>query len=186
MKSLAEYAFEIERVCHEAAFSEEGLTDEMVLALSELEGNVAEKTDNWIGYLDSLKGRIADLEEKTNRFSMALRVAKNLEKRLKNHLVNILENTPNVSYKGELGSLKIQKNSSAKLTSDLTEVSVRFEYINRNDAVFSFLNWAEIEPYLERKEYWILKKNAVKNDLKIGKEIEWAKLEQGNHLRIKV
>lgn len=180
-KTLGDYAFELEKICQAIdAMDMDAIPQSVLDEFAGAQQNMADKTDNWIGYLDALNARIETLKAQAERINHGLRVSQNLRERLKSYLVTLIQATPTVAhdYRGTMGHLRVQKNGQPMLKTNVKIASKSVPNALNGDRP------KEIEEYVSTVYVAQLDVDSIKRDLKEGKALPWASLEHGYHLRI--
>lgn len=133
--------------------------------LEGLSGEIEEKGDNYAKVIKMYEGDIATIDAEIKRLT-ALKQArqKNIE-RMKESLKNAMAAIGKVKFKTSLFNFGIRKNPAKMIVDDATKVPAYY--------------WVVPEPKPE------INKALLKEDLKKGKAIEGAHLEQGESLTIK-
>lgn len=159
----------------------EEITDDKIDEFLSLKEERALKIDNWISYIDNTKQIVATLKERRDRFQKAYKAAQSLQQRLKERIkYHIKEDKTGMKFSGkELGTLYLHKNP--KSVAHLVPLTEKTLYNVISDPY-----------YLDVcKEYTIeismvcLDLKRVKEDLLAGRELSWATIEQGSHVRVK-
>lgn len=179
--SLAACAAQLELIFQEIDNFDGEITTEMVARFDDASLAVSAKTDNWIWYLDTLKFMIAGLKERKDRATKAQKSAEALNARLREFLRGILQSNPGVPFKGNDGSLALQKNPE----------SVSYAFDTESKTFYSIVPPAtltmfpDLRPYASGVTVILIDGARVKADLKAGKALDFAKLETGSHVRIR-
>lgn len=180
-ESPAAYALELELVCQEIDAAEGDISPELMKRFEGAKYALAEKTDRWIGFLDAAAAMVEALKVRKDRAAKALKTAEALQKRLKGHVKFCMEQTPNVPFKGDSGSLYLHRNPEG------VEIDFALEDKTAYKTVDSAL--IEMEPslahYVKQLNFYAIDTTKLKNDLKGGRLLSWARLSQGSHLRVK-
>lgn len=191
---LAEAAAELEAVCDEIDNHDGVLTEEMLARFNHAELSLAHRVDCWINYVDGAKALVAHLKDRKERATKAYRAAQNLESRLRGFLCLQLQSRPGIPFKGEKeGSLVLCKNSQLKLwiAYEADERTHPETLAIRDKTVYDVVpdELLMIEPsmsnYVKERAFKTLNKELLREDLKNGLQLGWARTEQGHHVRIR-
>lgn len=160
----------------------EEITDAQIDEFFALKEAREEKIDGWIGYRDRAKHFVAELKDRRDRFQKAYSAAKNIKKRIDERIKFYLEHdNTGIVFKGkELGTLYLQKNPRSVAHLAPLEDRTVYGTISPDNVYFEVC-----KDYLREVRYWVLDKKKLKADLESGKELSWATLEQGKHVRVK-
>lgn len=140
-------------------FDAETLAD----TLEGLEGEVEIKADGYAKVIKEIEGNSATIKAEIDRLSTKKSVLENSVKSLKQSLEMAMKTTGKVKFKTELFSFGIQKNPASLVVNSDAEIP----------EVYYIPQPAKLD-------------NAkIKEELKSGKVLEFAHLEQGESLRIK-
>ncbi len=180
-RSLADIAADLEAVCT-AIDSENGeISEALIERFKFAELALRDKVDRWIGYMDGLDGMIATLEIRSKRAAAALKTARSFEKRLKAGMKFVIEQNPNLTFKGESGTVYLHGQAE----------TVEYEFKFGDKTVREVIDPAFIAmepgviPYLVPVTHQVIDETKLKIDLKQGKECKWARLVKGSHPRVK-
>ncbi len=180
--TLAEYAFEIEKVCDYIDNFEGPIPESLIKAFAEKQADLATKVESWIGFLDAVKSRIELLKEQKERVTKAVKTAENFQRGLKDYLRYVLEAAPSVQYKCDTGRIALQKNPrSLKIDFETKDVTV----YNQIDKALIDLE-PSLNAYIKPVTLYVMDNEKLKADLDAGMLIPWARFEAGNHIRIRV
>lgn len=178
---------------------EDGLYDEKTLdeILGDLRTDLGNSVDRYIYLLDYLgnqsqgekpgTGIIGLKQELYREYRKKMEIAEALKERVKARALRIIEESSDLEIKGKklvfegnLGKLAAQA-SPGRLIVDFNLGSKSFgNLIDQNTDVFNIP--AE---YIKTVTVLQLDTDRLKEDLKLGKEIPFARLEKNNHLRIR-
>lgn len=129
-------------------------------------GEIEVKADGYAKVIKEIDGDIATVKAEIDRLSKKRKAMENSKDRIKNSLETAMKATGKVKFKTDLFSFNIQKNpAKLELAEDANIETVPPEY------------WTLPEPTLD--------KTKIKEALKEGKELYFAKLVQEESLRIK-
>lgn len=180
-KNLGQYALELDLVCQEIDANDGIVTDDMLVRFDSATVDLATKVDGWLWYLDTIKAMIEALKERKDRAAKAHKAAENLQKRLKEHVKWTIQQTPDIPFKGNEGSIYLHRNPPGiELSFTLEDKSI---YKTVPDALM------QIEPsigeYTKEITVKVLDMERLRNDLKAGKFVAWAEIKQDSHVRTK-
>lgn len=160
--SFEESARDLERVCDSVATSEE-LTVQLQEMFAQSKLQLQEAVDQRIKHIKYTESQIEMAEMMVKSWQHRLKRLRDIENFLETNTIQFMQAYPDLPYKGMMGTLRVQNNGMAKLVTDGID--------------------------LEKTEYMLWEKKLdttrLKKDLLEGKEVEGARLERGQHLRIK-
>lgn len=180
-QSLMQVAAALEQVCNEIDAMDGVITDEMIRRFDDAKLALSAKTDRWILYIDALKHMTTSLKDRKERAAKALKSVEALQTRLKEYVKFVIEQNPDVPFRGEEGSLYLHGNPES------VRYSFDFEDKTFYRCVHSEVLAMEpsIVPYVKAGTVWIIDGDKVKADLKAGMKLSFASLERGKHVRVK-
>lgn len=160
--SFEEAAGALEQLCDRIETSEE-LTVQLRELFAQSKLQLQDAVDGRIKHLMYIESQVEMAELMIKSWQNRLKRLKGIEDFLETNTVQFMQAYPDLPYKGMLGTLKLQNNSAPKLITEGID--------------------------LETSEYMLWEKKLdttrLKKDLLEGKEVEGARLERGQHLRIK-
>lgn len=164
----------------------EDLTEDDGVAVMEkvnqAEKDLSQKVDDWAYFLRTLEKEYKEAEERTAAYRKKREALKNALTRSKEWLKAIMEAGPTVPYKGAKATLRLQANGGKKaldLMFTLGEKTV-------TNIVDHFSIDLIPDEYLKPVSFYTLDTEKLREDLEAGKELTFAKLTQGKHVRITV
>jgi predicted AlkP superfamily pyrophosphatase or phosphodiesterase len=176
-KSLGQIAVELDEYLENLPEDQE-LTEEIFKEFESHSQGLSEKTDNWISFLASLKGRINLYRDSKMRFEKHLKAATNLSNRTKEYLKFVITKHPHLKFEGEDGVIRLW-NSPKKLVLLFDVKDETYRNVIPPDAV------DDIDPkYKKEITLTILDKQAVHHDLASGRDVGFAEFHQDKHLRV--
>lgn len=182
MQSLAHYATQVEEICN-LIDNETGDLTALQARFEQAGAEMSDKVDNWIGCLRGLKARVEQLKSIRDEYIQAARAAEKVEERLKDYLVLIMKQHPNIPFQGKTGKLRLQKNSAPSMEVD-------FERVDKTTYNVLDASLLSLEPSLNKYAraitYYVLDAASLKADIEANKGPTWAKLDHGSHVRIGV
>lgn len=179
--SIAEIAADLEAVCTEIDMENGEIKPELMKRFEFAQLALRDKCDRWIGYIDGLKGAIATLKSRSDRASAALRTAQSFEKQLKFYMKQVLEQNPNLTFKGEGGTIYLHGEGD--------KIKYNFKFGDKSVAEVVETAFIDMEPtvrpYLIDVTHQVINKEKLKADLLAGVKLNWAELYKGSHVRLK-
>lgn len=157
--------------------------DNILLSLFDVSmANVSDAVDRRIAFLQIKDATTAYLKSMYTRFKERASMLEDLTARLKEDTKHIIESNPGVPLKGKTGAFRLHKNPSK-----VSYVFERKDITIHNAVPIETLEFFSV-PSRYTKEFHIfaLDTNAIKKDLDDGVQMDWAKPEQGSHVRIKI
>lgn len=130
-----------------------------------IEGDIEFKAENTAKIITQLNAEAEAYKKEADRLADRAKARKNRADWLKKNIENTMIATGKTKFKTDLFSFNIQKNAPALKLDDVDIEDIPAEYV--------FYPSPEIN------------KAVVKEALKNGTELEWARLEQGESLRIR-
>jgi hypothetical protein len=180
---------------------EDGQFDESALAevLGDLSVDLRSAVDRRIGFLDHLgkrsaggkpgTGLIGRYEELYREYRAAAERAEALKARVEESTMLVMQTLPDVKFQGNLGRLACQNNSAGRLEVDFPLGSRTFsnllEFSGGEETMESSAVNLIPEEYIKRIFVKQLDTAKLKADIEAGKEIVWARVEKGQHLRVR-
>jgi len=113
-KSLGQIIQEFEAVCDEL---EESEIEPLVMTdlFRELRGEISDKVDAWIAYMDSLETYKKHVEERVEKLTKRKKTIAGLQEQRKAYLLHCIELTKLPELKGTEGAIKVYRNSQPRL-----------------------------------------------------------------------
>ena len=141
--------------------------DEEVLrdTMEAIDGEIEDKADGYAKVLKQMESDVAGLKAEESRLNEHRKVLENNMKRMKTSLQAAMDITGKRKFKTELFSFGIQKNPAAVVMDDPYIENIPEEYLIQQ------------EPKVDKVK--------IKEDLKAGKDLGFAHLEQTESLRIR-
>jgi hypothetical protein len=180
-KPLSAYIAEMEALANEIDDVTGEIPKELLEKLWAAHNNVKTKTDEWINYLDVQVGFEAIYAEKKKRLDTQIKRIHHLQNSLKSYLKYILQSNPEMVLKGDEGRICLQKNPPALDISFERKDKVFYKAIDQSFAAFE----PSLSPYLKQVSCFVVDTERVKEDLAAGKPLNWAKITQDFHVRIR-
>lgn len=163
--SFAEAANSLENICNEIDNLAD-IDEAIQLVFKETVDELAHAVDRRISYLEYADSQIYIAKKMRDSWVERIRKFETITQRIKSSTIETMKLNPNLPYKGELGSFRVQKNTQPSLI------------IRKEEALWMNPDWHKLESVLD--------KAAIKRDLLNGSVTEGAYLEYGDHLRIKL
>lgn len=161
MISLHEAASNLERIC-DTIDSVDDISAELQSAFAEAGQDLASSVDRRISYIKYCESQIDAARNMREEWDDRAKKFETILDRIKQDAIAAIKANPNLPYKGMLGKLRVQKNSTPYLVLDPD---------------FDIMPYVvKLEPRIDRSE--------IIKALKEGKEVPHAKLEYGEHLRV--
>lgn len=179
--SLAGYAARLEQIFDEIDNLDGEITEEVMARFDDASLAVAGKVSGWIYYLDALKAFGLALKERKERATKQLKASENLQARLREYLKGIIIANPGVPFESSEGKLCLQDNPE----------SVSYSFTTENKTFYSTVPAATLAMFPQLRSYLtgvtilVIDGPKVKADLKVGKQLDFATLVRGQHLRIR-
>ena len=164
MISFFDAATTLEKICDQIDNSME-VTDMLRETFLESVDNLEAAVDRRISFIKYAESQIAAAKRMRDQWQDRAERFEKIVDSVEESTKMFMKSYPNMPYKGKLGSLRLQKNSVPALIIDREELDVSDEYFVHHTT---------------------LNKSKIKEELMNGKDIEGARLEYGEHLRIGV
>jgi hypothetical protein len=180
-RSLGQIIHELETLCEriEAENLEPALITDF---FQELQGELADKVDSWIAYLDSVNTYQEHVKKKVDSLQKRKKTLDNLQEQLKGYLVWCMEQTKMPQLRGSEGSIKVYRNSQPRLNVKLPVEKLSFGAALRGMQHAELLK--DFPEFLEETKILVLDTDALKKALLAGRNIDFADLTFGQHVRI--
>lgn len=178
-KSIAVLAREFGELCDkidQADEIEEGVVENFMA----VKGELSDKVDVWIYKLDQGKSWTQFIKDRKKRVEKGYKFAQNIEKRMKSYIKYQLENAT-VPFKGLEGTIYLHGNAEKVDHTIKTENKTVHNAID--ESVLDLV--PDINPYVKTKSFHFLDVTKVKEDLKAGKKLSFAKITKGSHVRVR-
>lgn len=142
--------------------------------------NVYGAIDRRISFLDNAEIDVEKLRGIAKKYTAAAKYLENAVDNLQQRTIAIMEQAPNFEYKGELGRF------THSLSQGSLELLVPTKDISISNSVFEKdVHQFHIDAkYLTQRVTYQIENAAVKEDLKSGKELSWARLKLKKCLKI--
>lgn len=173
---------------------EDGIYDDQALdeIMGDLLVDLSSSVDRRIAFLDYLgeqsvgskpgSGIIGKAQDLYRIYREKMETATKLRDRVKEQTLSIIDANKQITFQGNLGKLASQNNSSAKLICDIQLTSKTLS--NLIDPASETMLDIPAE-YVKAVTVMMLDTDKLKQDLALGKEVPFARLEKGTHLRVR-
>ena len=178
-RSLSKISHDFIELCDKIDDMEE-VEGELVERFMNLKLEHKEKVDSWIYILDQVKSRTAFLKDRKKRLEKAYKLCQNLEIRMKEYLRFVINNT-SVPLNGNEG--RIYLHGSAEKVDHNIKTENKSVYNAVDQSITGFV--PDISPYLKEIKFYSLDVTKIKEDLKAGKKLSFAKLTKSSHIRVR-
>lgn len=182
--SLEEAAADLSSLC-EIIDNENGELNHAIEAVfSEGKLDLAASVFRRICFFDVCAERLQTYKRVQAEIRAAQKRLEDIVERVETMTISIMEAYPSVPYKSDIGVMRVQQNAQPKLVIDSR---IKLD----TASVSNILDAADIkrfeisEDLYEARTYYVLLIDTVKNCLKEDREIPWATLTTGRHLRIR-
>lgn len=143
--------------------------------------DVASAVDRRICFFDIGERNAEALRDISRKYAQAAKQLEDALEAVKRKTLEIMKGLPEMPYKGDLGRLSVQKNSSASCNILIETKKVSFA----NALDLDDIEDLKINPgYYEERTYYVLILEKIKAALEAGHDIPWAELKRGEHLRV--
>lgn len=183
-KHLGEIISELEKLCEAIDSTDPGSTEfeDITAVIHELKGVLTDKVDSWIGYLEGAETALIHAKKKEEEWKKRRQSLENIQTRLKNYLVFHFNANALTEIKGKEGKLKLCRNTSPKLSLSLPTQKMRYDF------TLPKMAWAEAAKnypeFLEEMRFYRVDAEAIKKALLSGRNLDFANIEFGHHVRI--
>lgn len=164
-----------------------GLLDTNKQAIIELivgaENKLCNKTDRWVGFLESVKASIEIAKERQDRATKHRKILENVMERSKQYIQFALEQSGKTKFEGNDSTITLQ-NSPQSVDFKLDFKKGSLNYVLSEDQAHALAKEG-LSDYVTEVSYFVLNSDKVRSDLQLGKEIPFATIKQNKHIRIK-
>lgn len=147
-----------------------------------LKGELKDKIDAWIDYLDSLEMYRKHVEEKLEAFKKKRNTLVNLQEKLKNYLLHCMDMTKMPELRGANGTIKVYRNSQPKIDFKMPLEKKSYGHI------LPYLHADLVKEYpefLQEISLIVVDAESIKKALLDGRNLDFASLTFGKHVRIR-
>lgn len=153
----------------------ESIGEAVVALFDEKRLELCEAVDRRIAFDQWIKGAIEAARAARDEWGKRVEQLREAHERFKANTKAIVEAAPDLPYRGALGSIAVQKSPPA--------VDVAWGSRELDDETIAFFG---VDPrFVKTKVTHTLDVTAVKDALKAGETLDWARLTQSNHVRFK-
>lgn len=179
MKSLLEETQDLESVCEEIELNGGKITDELLAKFDNANLAHSQKVDKCCGLLRTLTHNSAFYSERSETLKRRSETIDNLFVALKERWKEVVKAHPDLPWKGTEGDkLRVQKNQP-KLIVDMGLDKRSFSNVMYGEEIDKYRNFIDV------LTLYLLNKEKVKAYLDAGNQLDWARMDQGDHLRWK-
>lgn len=157
--SFFEAASQLEAICTTVDSADE-ITEAIEDIFSVSMTTLSESVDRRIAFLEYAESQIEHAKKRRDKWANRAKQFERALERIKTNTIQVMKNAPDLPYRGELGTLKIQKNSQPSVIVD--ETSLHSDYCNVSYAP---------------------NRTRIKEAILDGTEVAGARLEYGEHLK---
>lgn len=177
MTSLATLTYKLENLC-ERIDNGDDIPEDLLAEFASAQMEHEQKVSAYVSVIDVMKRNAAYYSARAEILNRRAKTCERVEKAIKDRLVYQIDSNPDLPWKSLEGDkLRAQKNNES-LTID---VPLDKRYISN---VLTDISDVELE-FVTVSKFYCVNTEAVKNYLKTGKTLNWARLEsKGKHLRI--
>lgn len=168
MISFLEAAIELERLCDKVDSIDE-ITPVIEKIFSAATSDLSESVDRRISFIKYAESQIESGKTMRDQWDARIKRFERILNDIKHQTTEVMKSSPNLPYKGQLGSLKVQKNSVPSLVFENADHFMRQYFYSVYVDHVPKINNAEVKKYLQA-----------------GEILEGTKLEYGEHLRISI
>lgn len=157
---------------------------ELAEKIEELKGgDLRDKVDSWIHHLEGLECLIDFVSDKLFMYKEKLARLTNAKQRLRGYLEYHMQTFGITSLEGAEGKILLAKNpvQSLKLNFDPLKYRPSCVLTSKDGLKIS----EDYPEFVTEEKVYVLDTQAVKKALESGRDLYFAKLEQGHHVRIK-
>lgn len=168
------------KICEEKLERGEEIPQEL-LALDYSLSNFQQMVDKRISFIERIDHEIKGIDEQIAFFQSKKKVFTEMKNKVKEHTKLILEEYPDIDFKGTNKRFAVQKNGGKRAIEWKIEMSTLPHVLREQDVQYC------PEAYVIEKSVKVLNVPVLEEDIRNGKvQTDIAKLgEQGTHLRIK-
>lgn len=160
---------------------DEGRLDEAVIRLfNDQRLDLASAVDRRLCFFDICEKHIESLKDIARKYQTAAKQLENVMETLEKNTLDTMRLAPDVPYRGDLGSFRIQKNGAA--TVNVLFETDRKTISNAVDAQ-DIEKYAIDEKFYDVHTYYSLVMDRIRRAIEAGEDIRWAAINKGEHLR---
>ena len=177
LKNLAET---FEALCDQIDTTETDLKEDIMIEFSHIQGQLANKIDRCVDFLDFCDSQEEMLKTKRERIDSQLKRAKSVKQKFRKYLIFMAEKSE-VPLKGNDSEIKLRKCPEA-VSFNLLLKSKNFSKILTKE---EYLELPEMHDYLKKELVFVVDTDKIKTSLKAGNQLNFAKLTRKNSITIK-
>lgn len=164
MTTLSDLTQRLELLCEKIDDLEGEIPNGLLELFAETNLEHTQKVDNYLFVLDRLRRDSAYYSQRSAKILQRAKTCESLEKAIKERLKQNIIAYPDLPWKSSDGDkLRVQENPESLVIEPLADIPIK---------------------YFNEKTVISVDREKIKEDLKNGVVLEWAKLERGTHLRI--
>ncbi len=141
---------------------------------------IDKKTDAIIGFMERVKNESAAMEIKAEAYRAKAKSYSNAYDRCREYCKYLLNRFPNLEFRGTNGKLTLQKNAPSLV------IATSKESFSSSNVIPSDYVSLVPEQFRTSKVIWLYETDKIKDELKAGKDVPFAKLESNQSVRVKL
>ncbi len=146
-----------------------------------LKGELSEKVDGWIDYLEGLDVLLSHTEQKRDYYSKRAKALQTLRERKKEYLAMLLKMANLPEIRGTDHRIALRRNSIPSLHFNVKITGFKHNYVMETYRCELPDQYPE---FFSLTSFYAMDADAVKKSLIAGRKLNFAELEYGNHVRI--
>ncbi len=146
-----------------------------------LKGELSEKVDGWIDYLEGLDVLLAHMEKEKDYFAKRAKALVSLRDKKEAHLEFLLKNANLPEIKGTNKRIALRRNPNPSLHFNVKINGFKHNYVMET---FRCELPDQYPEFFSLTSFYAMDADAVKRALKAGRKLNFAELEYGSHVRI--
>ncbi len=146
-----------------------------------LKGELSDKVDDWIDYLEGLDVLLSYSEEKRDFYAKRVKTLTSLKEKKKDYLAMLLTKANLPEIKGTDQRIALRRNSIPSLHFSVPVYGTKYNYTletSRPELP------GEYPEFFSLTSFYAMDADAVKRSLIAGRKLSFAKIEFGQHVRI--
>lgn len=148
---------------------------------TDLKGELSEKVDGWIDYLEGLDVLLSHMEEKKDYFAKRAKALSNLKEKKKEYLAMLLSKSALPEIRGSERRISLRKNAVPSLHFSVPITGVKYSYVIPSYHVELADQFPE---FFSLTSQYVLDAESLKKSIIAGRKVNFANVEYGNHVRI--
>lgn len=183
MSTLATLTQTIENLCHEIDDVMDGqIPDDLLERFTNAQMAHADKVSAYVGAVKSLQFSQAYYSDRAELLKRRAKTCERIEKSIKDRLVYQIQTHPDLPWRNKEGDKIALRKSPESLVCDIPTFSRTFS--NIIDGVVDLSHY-ELMQFVDVLQVTVLNKEKVKQELKAGRQLSWARLKDDQvHIRI--